>query len=399
MTPDGDPTLGDLHRAITNGHLVLWYQPKIRLEDLSVSGAEALIRWVPPGQKRIIPPGAFLPLAEQHDLMPSVTLSTFDRLVMDMRRVHARFPDMRFSYNVSAADLRHADVIEKLCSTVTRGHVDATKLELELTETSSFHDEKRLRQRLEMLIDCGLQLAMDDFATGHSNLDSLRHLPVKTIKLDQGVVKSIWDCPKSRAMAWHTSRIALSAGLKSVAEGVEDAETLDFLRNAGFHEAQGWHIARPMPLADLLQFCEKGWAGQVRSGPEPGLLLAVEQLLAWRQMVLSIARDDSSMARRISRQDLDHDLSNWYSQLIQRHFAEGPDESFMQMQYARLRSLMQKLVSMERTDAGLDIGHRNNLLEKFTICCCAIVTRLVSHETHLMTGAISGPDAPPPPAN
>ncbi len=244
----------DLRRAITSDQLRVHYQPKV---DLAGSGraVEALVRWAHP-DRGLLAPDAFLPLAEDHRLMPALTRIVLGIALADCAAIRRAGIDLAVSVNLSAADLLDETLPGFVQATLAEHGVPDEALTLEITETTVMSDPLRAQTTLERLHEQGVRLSVDDYGTGHCSLAYLRRLPVQELKLDRSFVTHMSTEPRDSAIVRSSVDLAHSLGLRMVAEGVEDAGAVDLLIAAGCDVAQGFYFARPMPVDELLSWLE-----------------------------------------------------------------------------------------------------------------------------------------------
>jgi diguanylate cyclase (GGDEF)-like protein/PAS domain S-box-containing protein len=246
--------LGELRRALAADELQLYYQPKVDLKTHAVVGAEALLRWPHP-KHGFVPPSEFIPLAEQTGLIRVLTRWVLDRAAGEARgweRAGRRLP---VAVNVSARSLHDGRLLDDVEEALLTHDLTADRLEIEVTESAVMTDPGRAADVLGWLKERGVGIAIDDFGTGYSSLGLLRRLPVSVLKIDKSFVLGMaGDAGEDTAIVRSTADLAHNLGLSVVAEGVEDQWTLDLLGTFGCDQAQGYHIARPMPCADLVKW-------------------------------------------------------------------------------------------------------------------------------------------------
>jgi diguanylate cyclase (GGDEF)-like protein len=252
-------TLGALHQALERDELVLHYQPKFNLPSLSVTGVEALVRWQHP-TRGLLYPDTFLPLAEQAGLMRRLTLSVLEMAIRQANRWRSEGRPMTVAVNLSASNLLDAHLPGQIDLLLTTLEMPSDLLELEITETVLMADPVRTHQVLSALRALGIRLAVDDYGTGYSSLAYLQDLPVDDLKLDRSFVMRSTTDPRSAAIVASTVGLAHSLRMKIIAEGVETAEALDLLIEAGCDVAQGYHLARPQPAEQLAAWLDRHWA-------------------------------------------------------------------------------------------------------------------------------------------
>ena len=252
---DGNSTgrlvmLGQLRRALTEGQLEVHYQPKADLCTGAVDGVEALVRWRHP-QQGLIPPDEFIPLAESSGLIEGLTRYVIDAAVAQLALWREQGLHMKVAVNVSVRDLSGGKLTATVADSLDRHAVPARCLQLEMTEGSLFAESHRAATTLRHLDVLGISLSLDDFGTGYSSLEHLRRLPVQEIKVDKSFVNRMVADPRDRAIVRSVIDLAGGLGMRVVAEGVEDRQTWDLLRDMGCDSAQGWFLSRAEP-AQLL---------------------------------------------------------------------------------------------------------------------------------------------------
>jgi diguanylate cyclase len=243
--------LGELHVAIAEQQLTLYYQPQLDLRTGQVWGLEALVRWQHP-TRGLIQPDRFLGLAEQFNLMPAVTSFVLGRALADLADLHGRGHLLRVSVNVSAADLIDATLPELVELHLAEAGLPPETLVVEVTEDTVMADRVRALQVLHRLRAAGVHVSVDDYGTGQSSLSYLRDLPISEIKLDRAFLSGVPDDTHNAAIVRSTIELAHALELPIVTEGVEEGAALEWLREVGCDLAQGYHIARPLPLEELI---------------------------------------------------------------------------------------------------------------------------------------------------
>jgi diguanylate cyclase (GGDEF)-like protein/PAS domain S-box-containing protein len=241
--------LGELRRAIESNQLVLHYQPKIDLHEHALLGAEALVRWRHP-RHGMIYPDQFVPLAEKGGLIKALTSWVLARAVQECRTWEGQPRPVSVAVNLSAKNLHDPTLVDQVGDLLQSSGMGPERLSLELTETTVMSDPARAVGILRQIRDWGVDLAIDDFGTGYSSLAYLHTLPVSELKIDKSFVMGLGsDNDRNAAIVGSTSSLGHSLKLTVIAEGVEDAPTLDRLSSLGCDGAQGYHIARPMDAA------------------------------------------------------------------------------------------------------------------------------------------------------
>lgn len=248
----------ELVRAIEEGQLLLHYQPKIDIASGDTVGFEALVRWQHP-QRGLLYPGAFLDLAEMSEVIHPFTRKVVELAVADKLRLHNQGFRQPIAINLSARNLLDPHCCSYLEQVIGEHRLPAGEIELELTETALMHDPRAVSELLQRFSGMGIHTAIDDFGTGYSSLSYLRQLPISTLKIDRSFVASMQHSEQDRIIVSATILLAHNLDLRVVAEGVEDQETLQLLREMGCDQAQGFGLCKPRPLERLVD-----WLGEQR---------------------------------------------------------------------------------------------------------------------------------------
>jgi diguanylate cyclase (GGDEF)-like protein/PAS domain S-box-containing protein len=238
----------ELERAIAAGQLEVYYQPKLNLATAQIYGAEALIRWNHP-VRGLVPPGAFLPLIENHDIIVAIDQWVLESVLRQMKVWHAAGEDLIVSVNIAARDLQRADFFDRL-TTSLRIYPDLPpgRLELEILESAALEDTAHIRRLIERCRQLGVTFSLDDFGAGYASLTYLKEIPAETLKIDQGFVRDILVDKDDLALVTGVIGLARAFRRKVVAEGVETTEHGELLMLLGCENLQGYGIAKPMPL-------------------------------------------------------------------------------------------------------------------------------------------------------
>lgn len=244
-TPDRLGLLGDLRRALDAHEVQLHYQPKVRF-DGQVAGLEALVRWVHPERGKV-PPDEFIAIAESSGLMPHLTEYVLDTALAQVAAWRAQGLFVPVAVNVSPRDVHTPGFAGSVAARLARHGVPAGSLQLEITEHVLLEDPQRAADTLAGLTGHGVKMSLDDFGTGYSSLVHLRRLPVSELKIDRSFVARLAVDAEDAEIVRCTIDLAHSLGLLVVAEGVEDDETWEHLRDLGCDAVQGWLVAAAMP--------------------------------------------------------------------------------------------------------------------------------------------------------
>jgi diguanylate cyclase len=255
--------LGELRRALEHRQLLLHYQPKVDAHSGRVLGAEALVRWQHPEHGRISP-DEFIPLAERTGIIGPLTSYVMDAALRQCRQWHQAGHELSVAVNVSARSLLDLHFPDEVGALLARHQVPAELLVVELTESAIMADPVRALEVVGRLNAMGVQLSIDDFGTGYSSLAYLRSLPVHELKIDRSFVSKMISDASDAVIVHSTVDLGRNLGLRVVAEGVEDALTLQQLGLLGCHAVQGYHISRPISADDLMT-----WVNERAAGPAP----------------------------------------------------------------------------------------------------------------------------------
>ncbi|NGO07689.1 bifunctional diguanylate cyclase/phosphodiesterase [Streptomyces sp. HC44] len=260
-TPDRLGLLGDLRRALDAGDVELHYQPKVRF-DGQVAGLEALVRWVHPERGKV-PPDEFIAIAESSGLMPHLTEYVLETALGQVARWRAQGLHVPVAVNVSPRDVHTPGFAGSVAARLARHGVPAGALQLEITEHVLLEDPQRAADTLAALTGHGVKMSLDDFGTGYSSLVHLRRLPVSELKIDRSFVARLAVDTEDAEIVRCTVDLAHSLGLLVVAEGVEDDETWERLRDLGCDAVQGWLVAAAMPAEETTAWLRargsRGW--------------------------------------------------------------------------------------------------------------------------------------------
>ena len=242
-----------LRDALEQGQFHLHYQPRVSMQDGRLCGVEALLRWNSP-QLGAVSPADFVPVAEDIGLIGALGAWVLRAACAQVRAWRdAGLTAPRVAVNVSAHQLNEGDLAAQIEALLEEFALPPSALEVELTESVMLrHSESTLAQ-MQALGRLGVLVALDDFGTGYSSLGYLGRMALDSLKIDQGFVRGLPDDRKSAAIAQATIGLAHGLGIKVIAEGVEAASQLDFLRSAGCDEAQGYLFSRPLPPEQLAE--------------------------------------------------------------------------------------------------------------------------------------------------
>ncbi|MGK0224749.1 MAG: EAL domain-containing protein (putative c-di-GMP-specific phosphodiesterase class I) [Limisphaerales bacterium] len=234
-----------LREAMTAHHIYMDYQPKINLTNGELAGAEALVRWRDNGT--VLPPTDYLP-ALQPDLMWELTTYCFRRVIRDVLDYDIKVP---VAVNFDPVTIREPDLIPLLQRETALWGVAPEQLILEITEVRDLSSIKDAHQTLQQIRELGFKISIDDFGSGHSNLERLRDLPMDELKIDRSFCGNITTDNQNKLMTKSVIELAKSLNVATVAEGIEDAATLELLREWGCDLGQGFYLSAPLPIDAL----------------------------------------------------------------------------------------------------------------------------------------------------
>ncbi|WP_200381029.1 EAL domain-containing protein [Thiococcus pfennigii] len=258
----------DLRRSIATGGMLAWYQPKVRLADGRLVGAEALIRWRH-DERGLIPPDRFIPVAEASHLIVEIGDWILEAVIGQLAAWRAAgLPPLTVAVNLSPQHFRDPRLATRIETLLTRYEVPAEALALELTESSLLDGGVRTREILLALRALGVQLAIDDFGTGYSSLGYLKRLPIQAVKIDRGFVRDLAAHPDDRILAATIVALGRSLGLEVIAEGVETEEQREILLAIGCDLGQGFLFDRALSAEAFAERWLRPAAPAVGSPPE-----------------------------------------------------------------------------------------------------------------------------------
>lgn len=246
-----------LRHALERDELQLHYQPKISIEDGHVTGAEALLRWRHP-ELGMISPAEFIPIAESGGQIIQIgewVLRTAVKQLKDW--IDSGLPPLIMAVNLSTVQFRQQGLPELVTRILDEHKLAHEYLELELTEAAAMDDPQAAVQMMDRLHEKGVRMSIDDFGTGYSSLSYLKKFKVHTLKIDQSFVRDIIEDPDDKAIVNAIINMASSLGIHTIAEGVETADQLAFLRLHGCNEVQGYYFSKPLPAAQFEAYLKK----------------------------------------------------------------------------------------------------------------------------------------------
>ncbi|MNZ67224.1 Phytochrome-like protein cph2 [compost metagenome] len=260
-----------LRQSLDSNEFRVFYQPIHDMQDGQLVGAEALVRWQHP-QRGLVPPGEFIPLAEQSGMIASIDLWVLEQACNQLQA----WPGLRYiSSNISSRLFCEDDFDVQVAQILDRTGVDPSRVELEITESSVMHDPTAAQDMATRLRKLGVQLSIDDFGTGQSSLTRLKHFPVHKLKLDQSFVRGLPHDSADMAIVRSIVTLGHSMGMAVLAEGIEQAAQRDMLRELDCDLGQGYFLGRPQPPEKWTEppidtAASNALAGSILSGPASG---------------------------------------------------------------------------------------------------------------------------------
>ncbi len=252
----------ELRTAIASGQLEVWYQPQADARTGTIIAAEALVRWRHP-VRGIVPPDAFIPVAEQSGLIGALTDYVLREVARQWRAWARAGIALEVGVNVSMRNLQERDFANRVVGILQEIGMPARSLTVEITESSIMADQRRALDCVHALAAAGIAISVDDFGTGYSSLSHLRDLPVREMKIDKSFVMHMDTDPGDATIVRAVLDLGRRLDLTVVAEGVETATAWEQLTEWGCHRIQGYHLAKPMPADAATQWLAERLAGGI----------------------------------------------------------------------------------------------------------------------------------------
>jgi EAL domain-containing protein (putative c-di-GMP-specific phosphodiesterase class I) len=244
----------DLRTAIDSGQLELYFQPQIDLGSQQIIGAEALIRWHHP-KKGMMPPTIFIPLAERSGQIVEMGEWIIDQACRKCAQWNRSIADnFTIAINISPIQIIRSSLSDTVLSTLDKHQLGSGHIELEFTESLLLHNSPEIKAKLSVLREAGVHLSIDDFGTGYSNLSYLKEFDISRIKVDKSFIQTLMDHRQDRAIVRAIIQMANSLNIQTVAEGIEDRQSMELLQNMGCAIGQGFYWAQPLPEKQFLEY-------------------------------------------------------------------------------------------------------------------------------------------------
>ena len=258
--------MSDLSRAVEERQIVNFYQPKIELQSMKTTGVETLVRWIHPEQG-MVPPNDFISLAEKSELINKMTLSVLEESIRQCRIWHDAGFSIGVAVNLSARNLYDPHLLAHIKHCLEKWQIEPEQLKLEITESILMADPQAALRTLNQLDEMGISLSIDDYGTGYSSLSYIKRLPVSEIKIDRSFVRDMMVDENDAFIVTSTIDLAHNLGCCVVAEGIEDEETLQRLRELGCDYGQGFLMSRPSAPDELDEWLSQSkWPGALMNG-------------------------------------------------------------------------------------------------------------------------------------
>ncbi len=262
----------DLRNALAEEQFFLLYQPVFDLDHVNVSGVEALVRWRHP-VRGVVPPDQFIPMLEDSGLIVEVGRWVLFEACRQAAQWHRRGFALSMSVNVSMRQLEIHAFVDHIKEALSVTGLDPTTLVIEITESTLMRDADATVRRLREIKDLGVHVAIDDFGTGYSSLAYLRQFPVDALKIDRSFISAMADSPESGALIHTLVELGRTLGLETLAEGIEDNDQLQKLREEHCDRGQGFLFSKPIEPAAIEAFLldsnETRRAAALAASPRP----------------------------------------------------------------------------------------------------------------------------------
>jgi diguanylate cyclase (GGDEF)-like protein len=246
-----------LHGAVAAGELRLLYQPQVCLERGTVVGAEALVRWHH-ATLGMVSPAVFIPLAEENGAILDIGTWVLRTACVQAKAWMDAGLALKVGVNVSARQLRQQNLVGLVQRTLAETGLPAERLDLEVTESALVHDAQRVADMLAQLKTLGVSISIDDFGTGYSSLAYLQKLPFDKLKIDRSFITGLPDVGENAGIVRALLQMAEHLDMETIAEGVETAEELAFLQEAGCGQLQGYLFSKPLSNEDFAELLKSG---------------------------------------------------------------------------------------------------------------------------------------------
>ncbi|MBO7402322.1 MAG: EAL domain-containing protein, partial [Lachnospiraceae bacterium] len=253
-----DYVLSNLEKALSEKRIRAFYQPIMRSQTGNVTDEEALCRWIDP-ERGIISPLDFIPVLEEAKLIYKLDLYMVDRVLEDFATKKAEgIKPVPVSVNLSRYDFRSCDMVKEICKRMDKARIDRNMLTIEITESFVSADADFLKVQIARFHEAGFKVWMDDFGSGYSSLNALADFDFDLIKFDMIFLRRFKESKKARVILGQLLNMAKLLEVEAVVEGVETAEQMEFLRDAGCDKCQGYYFDRPASVQSVIERIKTG---------------------------------------------------------------------------------------------------------------------------------------------
>ncbi len=337
------------------GEFVYHFQPIISTDHGRITDVEALIRFQK-SDGSLIPPGAFIPQMEADGTIEQFTRDQFPHLVEAIRELHESCPPLRLSMNLSSQSLQRKDCACFLLDELERQQVVPSAFQVEVLETGILQLSDEVKENVRQLADAGMAVAMDDYGTGYSSIDTLSLWPFTSIKLDRNLIGRMSESQKATTIVETSINMAHQLGIAVVAEGVETETQFRFLSSAGCDKLQGFWIARPMPQAELVALL-KDREQHLLNRPPVGLIMQAQMdHMEWRRQLLQelqsiqfeLESGEPRVTHRLPEQNHHHcRFGRWYYSSNER-YTDWPEFKALRDPHREFHQFSERLIELVR---------------------------------------------------
>ena len=246
-----------IKRAIDEDHFKIYYQPIYSMEKDRITSAEALLRLIDPDDG-FISPGEFIPIAEKNGMIITIGEIVFDKVFRFMNENDLAGLGIEYiEVNLSVVQCMQSELANSVLTIMDRYGIDKKMVNLEITETVATNSPKVLLKNMKILSDNGVTFSMDDFGTGYSNISATAAMPLDIIKLDKSLIDMAYHSPRGKEILMGAVTMVDRMGFKIVAEGIEEKEQFEMLREQGIDYIQGYYFSKPLPEKEFLEYLSK----------------------------------------------------------------------------------------------------------------------------------------------
>ncbi len=246
----------ELRSALTNIELCLYYQPIVNIKKNTIDECEALIRWNHP-EKGLLPPGAFIPYAEQSHLIIEIGEYVIRQAALYSKKLKQNNIDICIHINISASHFMKPNFISRMETILHEANIDNANLNIEITESLLMYSTSYVHQHFKRLNQLGIKISVDDFGTGYTSMKYLFEYPISTLKIDRSFIRNIHKTVKDLSIVKSFISLSEHLGLEIIIEGVENHEQLNVLKDLGCENIQGFYFSKPLPINEFESFLKE----------------------------------------------------------------------------------------------------------------------------------------------